>query len=199
MAKKVETAEVLFRNRMEREGKKKQFEQVERDWVRKHGLIQAEATKKAMRHFGYEDPEIERALAEQWEETVEFEGSRELNGVEKACNGLPISANPAVELDWVRVHPAIRRWHMDPDKTKNFVITPEDVRNKQVGTAPSLGAVNMLMGALNAPQKFFDKLLDEHKKRVDNEQGNTATRADLGLEEVSNYLKQLKSRNKGKA
>lgn len=197
MAKKVEAAEVLFRRRMDREGKLKQFEQVERNWKRT-AASPAAATENAMRYMGYEDPEIERTLAEQWEETVEFESSRELNGVENACKTLPQTANPAVELDWVRIHPAIRRCAMEQDKTKQIVITPEDILSSQAGLAPSVGAVNMLIHAVNAPAKFFDKLLDEHRKRVDNEQGNTATRADLGIEEVRGYLKQLKSRNKGK-
>lgn len=197
-AKTIEPVEALFRRRMIREGTLDRFNMIVKDF-QCDGKDRDTARKLAMEEMGYEGPKVERALAVQWEEILDTAAPTDPYGVEEACAELPKNANPAAELDWVRIHPAIRRCAMEPDKTKQVVITDADVLHSQAGPAPSVGAVNMLIHAVNAPAKFFDSLLAEQRKRVDNEEGNKATRADLGIAEIRNYLSQLQSRNKGQA
>lgn len=106
---------------------------------------------------------------------------------EAAVAALPDKANVADEMDWLRAHPAMVRLAQMKDKTKDVVVTAQDV----VG-APSKAAVYALIHWSGQPHEFFKMVLSEHKKKTQDDDRKKAEQIDVGLEEVARLLKQVR-------
>lgn len=108
--------------------------------------------------------------------------------------GLPPTAMPAMELEWVASHPAMLRYDMQRDKTMPVMVTREDILRAPNGQPPSRRAVNRLVHWVNRPNKFHEMLLTEDKKATHvREEGQSAVEAerDVSLHEIRELLAKL--------
>jgi hypothetical protein len=110
---------------------------------------------------------------------------------------LPSSVDPAVEVAWVRCHPAMLRKQLQKDSTQQVRITVDDILAAPHGLPPSRGAVSWLVGWVNRPEKFQEMMLTEHRKaKYVGEEGQEEAEAsnDVSLHEVRELLKGLSAR-----
>jgi len=175
-------ARTLFFNRLRREGRYQKYLAVLRE--RSGGFENKVAWNKiaptVMKEFGYEGPKKEREihatylaskhkglLAEQLRaEKEEIRKERVVENYEDALRGLPNRASSAVEMEWIRAHPAVSRLDRQKDQTKQVILTAEDVLLPPHGPAPSKYAVQALQHWVNRPGKFFEQMLSEDKKAM---------------------------------
>lgn len=199
------SVQTLFRDRMRREGRIDEYnariEELAVARGNKFGERQR-ASWEVMREMGYQGPKEERRLADRHnqeqgaivEEMHMFESLNNLHeSITLKMPHLPASAPPAKEMDWVGGHPALNRLDFQRDKTKNIVITIDDVMNAPHGPAPSRRAVNMLINWANRPNEFHKQLLAEHKKAAAAAEDPAVEeqRRDITLKEVRDILEQI--------
>ncbi len=101
---------------------------------------------------------------------------------------IPDRCPHSVALDWIASHPAMSRLQEEGKAT--VVLTVDDVLNPPHGKAPSRGAVMALQNWANRPNKFYEMMLSEQKKQVEDPEAKNVD-LDPGLEEVERMLKQL--------
>jgi hypothetical protein len=198
----------LFAVRMEREGRAAEFRARIKAVMAADGSTFTPARYKVMREFGYVSPKEERKIDAEFRRTAqaavekkveekifgEVREEKRILDFEQSLIGLPANASPAVELDWVRAHPALCRLARMEGEKKEVVITADDVLRAPHGKAPSRAAVNMLQDAANRPAKFHDAVTGELKKRMDagDDTESQGAKADLSLQEIKSYLGQIK-------
>lgn len=197
----------LFTERMEREGRGIEFRDRVRARMVAEGKDWNQVSSHVMYEMGYLGPKYERELenlrlARQEaatkrtiEETLcgQVLAEASLSAFEDAVATLPPTANPDVEVEWVRAHPAMSRLNRLPEGTTRVEITAEDVLLVSHGKAPSRSAVNLLCDAASRPDKFWDKWLAGKRKTDPAAVGAAQTVADDGLVSVRDYLGQLKT------
>jgi hypothetical protein len=109
-----------------------------------------------------------------------------------AIADLPDKAQPSVEMDWIRSHPAMTRLARQPNKMKGVVITAEDVLISPCGKAPSRSAVFSLQHWANYPHEFFKQVLSQDKKS--DSVANQDTKEELSIKEVKKLLAGIQHR-----
>lgn len=194
----------IFQQRMDRAGRLKDLNNRCKELMAETGKSYSTVRWQAMREFGYEGPKEEQALhaeylaseREKLEEEVLGESLRqqaetaeekEAREFEQAYQSLPLTASPASEIEWIRSHPAMSRMDRQSDKTKPVKITAEDARHEG---GCSQSAVNQLCHWANRPGEFYKQLLQEHRKKIEDE-GQSDKRADPSLADVQAYLSQV--------
>lgn len=192
----------MFERRMHIEGTFDEYVAEIRRVQKEEKKLYAEARATAMRNYGFVDKAHEAALHELYQRQFamgkiameENEGhkngrKREMDeeaAFQKAFNALPDTASVAVELDWVRAHPAMTRKARNPD-TDCVQILASDIK-----TAPSKSAVNALQNWANNPGKFFEKLRDETRKApIESSDSPTASDADDDVREAEELLRSI--------
>lgn len=201
-AKKPDTLPKLFEQRMDREGRIKEY-RARVKAVMDDGLMYNQARRQTMKEFGYAGPDAERALNDEYERAKRNAVEREILGevreetrvrtVEEAIDLVTSTASPACEIEWVRAHPAMSRQARQRDKTKPVNVTADDILYAPHGPAPSRSAVNMLMNWVDRPHDFFKQILAEHRKRVEDGGDSQGSMADPGLGDIQVYLAQIKA------
>ena len=89
------------------------------------------------------------------------------------------------------------RWARETDKTKNVLITPEDILHAPHGPAPSKSAAIALQHWVTFPQHFFKELFDEKIKQSAEARTRQDEQDSDGLEEIKKLLKQIRSGSGG--
>jgi hypothetical protein len=169
---------------MEREGKKEEYERRILEY-RASGERGAQATWKTMFDMGYKDPRTERSLSKDFavglreelrkvtkaerRKYTDAESAR--RSFEAALNTLPHIADPQVELDWIRAHPAMNRnaRYRGSKQQGNpmTILRVDDVLDAPHGPAPSKSAVSQLQHWCNNTDQFFKMMLDHQKKAIE--------------------------------
>lgn len=197
---------VRFKERMRREGRIKEFAELQRKLRDEEHLQSTPAQWRAMRMMGYESADKERELeqdfidnchktAKQREveklsaeraalyKTMDFEG---------AVATLPDTASSQVEIDWIRAHPAMSRLARQKDKTKDVVLDIDDVVKVSHGVAPSKSAVHALQHWANHPTEFYKSLMSEQKKATEGVSGGSSSAGSDDFSEVERLLMEVR-------
>lgn len=148
---------------------------------KKHDAEVVEAARAAITNHGRE--QIRQVQAEIREE-------RRVENFEESVRTLPDQATAAVEIDWIRAHPAMARLDRQTDKTKQIMISAEDILQAPQGKAPSKAAVYALQHWANRPGEFYKQLLGEQKKKSEDGEGK-GIETEEDLAEVERLLKQV--------
>ncbi len=90
---------------------------------------------------------------------------------EGAVATLPPYCDDRDELDWIRAHPAMARKARQSalGMTETIAVIPEDILTPPHGPAPSQSSAYALQHWVNNPDKFFDQVMREQKKRLEAE------------------------------
>jgi len=128
-------------------------------------------------------------------EDVEGEGSMggevlsetNLATFDAAVASLPPYCDDSVELDWIRAHPAMSRKsrYAALGVHEPIAVTEQDILSPPHGRAPSQTAAQALQHWVNTPDKFFDRVLTEQRKRMEDARKSKKT------EECSDDLAKL--------
>lgn len=197
---KPSTPRAMFGERMKREGRGDEWRSRVKQVMGEQGKTASAAQNIVMREMGYEGPARERELWDEYVASLHKTGTqveaerkeaaqapiRRMQSFEAAMAALPPTAGPQEELDWVRAHPAMNRFYHRTDKTKDVILTADDIVN-----APSKSAAQALQHWVNHPSEFWKQLLGEQKKQTDNNgPGAGSTGPDMGIQEIESLLKQ---------
>lgn len=192
--RKVEDIRKIFRRRMEREGRVKEYEAKIKEIQALTGKGFGQSQFPAMKHLGYQGPKEERELHEAWlqEEERKVEEAK-FQTFEEALRELPDKAQTNVELDWIATHPAMARRNRQVDG-REIRLTREDVLNPPQGKAPSRAAAIELQNWVNQPKKFFEYMMSVRKKEIGAVESveSAAVTVDPGVDEIMSILKELK-------
>ena len=90
---------------------------------------------------------------------------------EEAVSQLPPFCDDADEIDWIRAHPAMARKARQSalGEAGSVVITADDILNANHGPAPSQSTAYALQHWSNRPEKFYERVLQDQQKGIDNE------------------------------
>jgi hypothetical protein len=201
----------LFVERMKREGRGQEWRTVIKQVMQDTGKRYSQAIWEAMRKMGYIGPEKEHQLHDEFqakgqktklqrqidEERQQIREELMTESFEQVMKTLPNKAPISVEIDWIVAHPAMARRVRESDKTKNILITPEDILFAPHGPAPSKSAVVTLQHWAMFPQQFFKEILDEHLKHSEDFPTTQDKQESDGLEEIEKMLKQIRGGSRG--
>jgi hypothetical protein len=215
---KKRTGRRIFLERMKAEGRYKEYIAKVKARKAETGQGWSVCTWPVMREMGYLGPQGERnAEVERLQKQVEVQAEtiQAVRGekvaasleekkltirqealrrnFEEAVASLPPKAPYQEEIDWIRAHPAMMRQARSHSKKGTPVnICADDVLCAPHGKAPSHSAVYMLAHWSNNPAKFFEKILDEHKKLRDAAGGKVkGATVDHGISEIETLLNSL--------
>lgn len=193
---------VMFRERMKREGRDKEFVARAKEIMRETDGYWNQSAYKAMVEWGYEAEEEKRLHAE-WEkrqgttklrrqlkkEREEIMEDRKQESWDEVVRTLPATASPAKEVDWVGSHSAmtLKRRQRDPDKHVR-ADDPKYLLNCPNGDCPSQRAANLLSIYMNTPEKFFNEVMGQMKKAEAEGGTQTGVIEDMGIEEIKRML-----------
>lgn len=193
----------MFVERMKRDGRGDEWHRRVKEVMASQGKTFHQACCVVMKEMGYEGPDKERELWQTFVESlhktserieaerVESEQApiRRMLTFEAAMMQLPPTASAQEELDWVRAHPAMNRFYHRTDKTKDVILTADDIVS-----APSKSAAQSLQHWVNHPSEFWKQLLGEQKKQNDpGNNGAGGAGSDMGIQEIEALLKQATS------
>ena len=190
-----------FGERMKREGRYKEWMARAKQIAQENGRGLGNSLWIAMKEFGYEGPKTEWNKYWDWVEQERDKTQREKEQVKAerkdmdwnaAIAELPDSAPTSVEMNWVRAHEAMTRIYRSP-KGESIVITADDLLGAEHGPCPSKPAANLLQNYVNRPDKFFDMVMTEHKKKTDGGEGSSEVVEDAGTEDIERMLADLKT------
>ena len=201
----------LFVERMKREGRGNEWSTVIKQVMENTGKRYGQAIWEAMRKMGYIGPEKEHQLHEEFqangqksnlqrqidEERLQIREEIMTENFEQAVRTLPDKAPVSVEIDWLVAHPAMARWARETDKSKNILITPEDILFAPHGPAPSKSAAIALQHWVTFPQQFFKEILDEQIRQSEEVRIRQDEQESEGLEEIEKLLKQIRGGSVG--
>jgi hypothetical protein len=204
---KLPTVRALFVERMKREGREKVWYTTVKQVMQETGKKYGQVAWEAMRRMGYEGPDKERQLYQEYlEDGEKSKLQRQIDAerlrirdkqiteeFEQAVLTLPDKAPISVEIDWISAHPAMFRRAREKDKTKNILLTPEDILFTTHGPAPSRAAVVALQHWINFPLQFHKEILSEQIKHKEDREA-TKVNEDMGLEDVKRLLQQVTTR-----
>jgi len=112
---------------------------------------------------------------------------KETKDLERVLRRLPDKATVAVELDWIRAHPAMMRLAQQGGGEQEIKLGKDDVTPPH-GICPSRAAFHELQSWVNRPNKFFDALMAERKKQKEQAEA-TRVEPDMGIAEVEALLR----------
>ena len=199
------SVKLLFSERMKRERRYDEFVKRVNAAMEETGKTWMGAVWPVMREMGYEGPNQERALYQEYLEAQskkacqgqiqaerdEIRRERIRENFEMALASLPDSASVGAEMDWIRAHPAMIRLSRQNNPSKQVVISADDILSPAHGRAPSKSAVAALQHWANHPAEFFKQMLSEHKKKQE-DQAAQYREVDEDLDEIESLLKEIK-------
>tara|TARA_R100001163_G_C5012030_1_gene157616 strand:- start:85 stop:765 length:681 start_codon:yes stop_codon:yes gene_type:complete len=171
------TASECFEFRLERKEELHKYRAMVKDLKATTNMRHLDCQKEAKRHFGYtsKDEEI-RLYAEHIATRSRLASQENTNQkrrdayakkrnktFEEIVAKLPPNADPILELNWIKSHPAMTRKSRQKNNDK-IVIDEDDIFNSASGPAPSRSAAQQLVFWCNSPDKFFAENLSEAKK-----------------------------------
>ena len=178
----------LFRERMKREGRTKEWNETIR-------AVQAETGKQfgrivydVMKRMGYEGPEKERELA------AAFESSQRptdpaANNIDEIRKKLPDRAAIATEINWVLSNGAMYRRACNRN-IEEIRVTVADVLGPP--KCPSKAALTLLQHCANQPNEFYKQFMADMKRITkDDNAANVNEVEDLDLEDVRKVLEEV--------
>lgn len=175
--------EIMFRQRMKREGRSVELENRVRPVMEERGLLYRAAMRLyVMPAMGFISDEAEVRLYRQHmmdvhhvaSETIAAEDAEEERlrtadeEYEEALMTLPPNAPKAKELEWIEAHPAMMRQSRLQAGSKSsgiVLLMAKDILNAPHGLCPSRSAANQLQHWVNHSQKFFEQIMSEAKKK----------------------------------
>ncbi len=199
---KKESLATIFQARLEREGGLQPYRATLKSLM-ESGMQFTAARWRAMKEHGYVSGKVERQLHEEWlksqRDATFREVAKEVRGIDKeelrierfedAIDTLPANASTSAELAWVAAHPAMSRKARQKNKTADVEITADDVLYAPHGPAPSRSAVNQLIYWSNHPNRFYEGMLSEGKKKMEEgQEAGVDLRADPTLPEIEAFL-----------
>lgn len=152
----------MFKDRLRAEGTYANY--VERvKYFKEQGKHERRAELLAASEFGFDAvQEIGRYHQEVGQEKFDEEKKKQdAINFEAAVLALSDIPDRARENEWIRAHPAMARKHMSDDDAP-VKLTVADVKG-----APNRQAVWSLQNWVNRPEKFFEIMASEDKKRKD--------------------------------
>lgn len=194
-----------FCDRMKREGRSKEWHAAVKKVMADTGKGYGAAKWDAMRAMGYTTPAAEHALYADYVKTQyksklrvqieteqeEIKEERKITDFEEAVRQLPPKASVREELDWIRSHAAMSRYHRSKDKSKSIEISASDVLYADHGPAPSRAAAHALVYWANNPTRFYELLMSEDKKSTEEAGARAGGSRDVGLAEVERMLNEI--------
>lgn len=192
----------LFKVRMKRDGRYDAF--TER--ITELTPIYGHKTRMVvMREFGFKSEAVEREAALLYERSIEekskthkINATRRQSSFENAVFGLPDTAPPKIENDWIRAHPAMTRKIRSKQAIDKVILTAADVLAPPHGPAPSKSAVYALQYWCNNASEFFKLLMSEQKKQQsetvnkNSEPSSTEnSKKDADIDEVEKMLREM--------
>jgi hypothetical protein len=201
-APKKDSLRKVFFHRMERDGRAKEWYDRVRKTMKDTGKPYGAIVFEVMRQMGYETPEKEWEIHREWQKTShlsagevekrkmisELRAERATMSFETIVTQLPAKAPPAVELDWIRTHPAMTRKERSSGD-KRIILSVDDLFEN--GDPPSRGAVQQLQHWANHPHDFFKILLSESKKKTDEGGDGDDPVEDPGLSQIERMLQEV--------
>lgn len=178
--------EIMFRQRMKREGRSAELETRVRAVMQERGLLYRAAMRLyVMPAMGFISDEAEVRLYRQHmmdvhhlaSETVVAEDAEEERlrtadeEYEDALMTLQPNAPKAKELEWIEAHPAMMRQSrlqagsVSGKSSGVVLLMAKDILNAPHGPCPSRSAANQLQHWVNHSQKFFEQIMSEAKKK----------------------------------
>lgn len=200
---KKDTVRKIFVERMNREGRGKEWFATVKAVMAETGAKYHAASYEAMARMGYEGPKREweihakyveeeqaklKTPAEKLREEIREE--RRIQNFEEALASLPSNATLDEVTKWIDAHPAMSRKARSNNPLKDVVITAEDIY-PQHGTAPSKSAVHALQYWANHPAEFYKSVYAPVKKGTDQGAGSGVTAKDVGIDEIERLLQEL--------
>lgn len=191
----------LFTIRMEREGRIKEYRRRIQEEMSANDLMYEPARKKVMAEMGYVDTKTERKLALEREaklaknaiknEQDEIREERAISNFEEAIATLPLRCPISQELDWIKTHPAMARKNRRKNGTEQIMITANDILYTSAGKAPSQQAVYSLQNWANRPEKFYEMLMTEQKKKSEDSDAAKGMDSDADIAQVERLLREV--------
>ena len=171
------TAKECFEFRLERKEELHKYRAMVKDLKSTTSMRLLDCEKEAKKHFGYTSKEEEqRKYAEHISHRSKLASQESSNqrrrdsyakkrnkSFEEIVAKLPPNADPILELNWIKSHPAMTRKSRQKSNDK-IVIDEDDIFNSASGPAPSRSAAQQLVFWCNSPDKFFAENLSEAKK-----------------------------------
>lgn len=118
------------------------------------------ARQKVAKEFGYVDAKDERRRFDNRHRVNSQEHEKHDRAIEEAersvaeaMKGLPVTAAPIEEADWIRGHPAMMR-QARTRAGRQLLVSADDITNAPHGLPPSQSAVIMLQSWINRPDDF---------------------------------------------
>jgi hypothetical protein len=203
----------MFQALMVNEGRGDEYKTLHEQFIELDGRWGAESRTRwdVMREMGYEKGDA-KSLRRRYNELCGGDGGKQQEEVVQAqvaaydlektlaeMTDLPPVASPALELEWVRGHPAMMRRDLQVqigNKVLPVLITPEDILAAPHGLPPSRSAVYRLVNWANRPDKWNEQLLGVDKKAefVGMDATTKDEAEDMTLQEVRELLKQFANR-----
>lgn len=161
----------LFTERLRREGRWQEFSKAVADLSAAEGCVFNVAFKRLMPQYGFE------SAKEEWKHFCKYlrENGLDPKGFSetgipdyeffRALDTLPANAPVSVEINWILAHSAMLRFHRGSGEAVR--ITESDILHATHGPAPSRQAVIKLQHWANHPDKFFQQVLTEDKKQIE--------------------------------
>lgn len=198
-----EECRVLFRQRMEREGRLQELNDRINEY-RHLGKSRRQATSAVMREMGYAGPTKERQLHEEAKgraiihrniENQKRYAKKRLRKMRNkelfdAMDRLKANAPAEVEMDWVAAH---YKYLAAIDQIADEQADPVKVTAEDVTDAPSRSAVGRLMVAVTDPLGWQKKRLDADKGKTSAGQGGENDQSDAQDESLDDIEKMLKA------
>jgi hypothetical protein len=201
---KKDTVAKLFADRIRREGREDEWKRVLAAVQTETGLGYGQARWEAMRRLGYQGAEDERRRHEEWlaadksrttaviQSEVQAITSRAEAEFEEALNQLPMTADPQVEVAWIRAHPAMARKARLVNPEERVLITADDVLRSSHGPAPSRSAAIALQNWSDNPGEFNKQLASIVKRTEGGGPNDEGVIEDTGIGEINKMLHDLR-------
>lgn len=195
---------VMFRLRMQREGRGEELSSRVRFVMREYGMTYQDALRAVAPSMGFVSVESEirlyrehrrqlLALGGELEALEEMDEARESTAEEEftaALLTLPSNAPKSRELEWIEAHPAMMRQSRNKalgSPEKFILVTADDILNAPHGVCPSRSAAVQLQHWANNSAKFFEQIMSEAKKNRTDGAGASGA----GEDEVEDDLSEL--------
>lgn len=193
----------LFHEKMVYEGRLDDFISLAEKILSEKSCSRESAVSQAMREMGFIDRKHTQHCIASWrkhcssykkrDKTLEeAREERRADDFENAIRDLPPRCSPEEYWNWIGAHPALSRKGRQKDKTKELVLTVEDVMSASHGVAPSQEAVHALQFYANNVGKFYE-YRDAYMKKA--KVGTTETEKviekDVGIEDIKALMNEI--------
>lgn len=196
------TGKECFQFRLERISKLHEYRAMVKKLKRDTKMRQLDCETKARTEFGYTTSEGERLAYAKYLSERRGDGLRENSAdsaresyhrkknksFEQLVAQLPANADPILEMNWIKSHPAMTRRARAKNNDK-ILINEDDILKSSSGPAPSRAAAQQLQHWANSPEQFFKDILSETKKaKARSEEEESKTRSIKTTQEIDAML-----------